>query len=127
MRPLDMYPDSFGSHRGCVFPHAGPASYDPVVESSPGGVPVSGGDIVEAVEAGLKLFEWIGFSMSDDGAYRIEPIPLSVSGDPSNPNVQGIPTRTFALRWVDVATGNEVAAEVDLSTQVVRLFALGPK
>ena len=123
MRPLDMYPDNFGAHKGSVFPHAGPASYTAVVEVSPADFPVTGGDIVEAVEAGLKLFDWIASgSLTDDGAYRVEVIPLTLSDDQV-----GAPSRTMVLRWVVVATGAEVAGGVDLSDRVVRLFALGPK
>lgn len=122
MRPLDMYPDSFGAHRGSVFPHAGPVSYDPVVEESPANLPLAGGDTVEAVEAGLKLFDWVSSVTADSGLFRVEAIPKSLSQYQI-----GAATPTYILRWVTVATNAEVAAGFDLSAEVVRLFALGPK
>ena len=121
-RPLDGYPQPFGYSKGSVFPHAGSADYDPVVETSPPGVPVAGGDIVEAVEAGLKLFDYVGWAMSDSGSYYVQPIPLADSSDQV-----GAPTATWTLRWVVVATGAEAAARDNLSAEIVRLFALGPK
>lgn len=122
LKPLDGYPQPFGYSKGSVFPHVGPADYDPVIESSPIHVPLSGGDILEAVEAGLKLFDYVASATSDDGTYRVEAIPASRSDDQV-----GAPTATYILRWVVVATNAEVAAHINLSDQVVRLFALGPK
>lgn len=121
MRPLDGYPQPFGYSKGSVFPHAGPDDYTVVVEGSPGTVPIVGGDLVEAVEAGLKLLDYVGFAITDDGLYTVQPIP------PSNQDSMPIPSSTWALRWVVNSTGAEVAAHTDLSGQIVRLFALGPK
>lgn len=122
MRPLDGYPQPIGYSKASVFPHAGPTAYNPVVEESPATLPIAGGDRLEAVEAGLKLFDWVSFAISDSGTYRVEPIPVSSSDDQP-----GAPTTTYILRWVVVATNTEVVTGVDLSENIVRLFALGPK
>jgi hypothetical protein len=105
-----------------VFPHVGPSDYTVVVESSPIHVPLTGGDILYAAEAGLKLFDYVGFAISDDGTYLVQPIPASRSDDQV-----GAPTSSYILRWVVVSTGAEVAVHTFLADQVVRLFALGPK
>jgi len=122
LRPLDGYPQPFGYSKGSVFPHVGPASYTVVVESSPIHVPLAGGDIVYAVEAGLKLFDYVAMAITDDGQYMIQPIPASRSDDQV-----GAPTATYILRWVVLSSGAEVTTTTNLSDQVVRLFALGPK
>lgn len=126
MRPLDSSPDSFGAHKASIFPHAGPASYTQVTVGSPAGTVVTvGGDIVEAVEAGMKLFDFVVGGLTDDGLYEVKCIPLSVSGDSSN--VPAIPKTTYRLMWFVVSTGSEVAGAVDLSASIVRLSALGIK
>lgn len=125
MRPLDGYPTSFGSSRASVFPHQGPVLYDPVVEGVAPAL-ATGGDLVEAVTAGMKYFDFVVGGLSDSGAYRVETAPVAESGDPANPSKLGQPSTTYRLRWVVVATGAEAAA-IDLSAEVVRLFALGPK
>lgn len=122
LRPLDGYPQPFGYSKGSVFAHVGPSDYTVVVESSPIHVPLAGGDIVYAVEAGLKLFDYIGFAITDDGQYFVQPIPAARSDDRV-----GAATTSYILRWVVVATGAEVAVHTFLADQVVRLFALGPK
>ncbi len=122
LRPLDGYPQPFGYSKGSVFPHVGPTDYTAVVESSPIHVPLTGGDILYAVEAGLKLFDWVANSLTDDAQYAVQAIPASRSDDHI-----GAPTATYILRWVVLATGTEVTAHTNLSDQVVRLFALGPK
>lgn len=126
MRPMDGFPDSFGSHRASVFPHAGPASYTQVVE---GVAPANatGGDEVSATEAGMKYFDFIASGLTDSGKYRVEVIPQGRSGYVANPSQIGSPAAQFTLRWVVVATGAEVAALVDLSAEIVRLSAIGPK
>jgi len=122
LRPLDGYPQPFGYSKGSVFPHVGPTDYTVVVESSPIHVPLVGGDIVYAVEAGLKLFDYIAMAITDDGQYMIQPIPASQSD-----GTAGRSTTSYILRWVVLATGAEVAVHTFLADQVVRLFALGPK
>lgn len=118
MRPLDGYPQPFGYSKGSVFPHAGPASYTQLVSASP----VTGADDVEAVEAGLKSIDYLVGGISDDGLYEVVSVPVSASD--SQP---GAAQSTYKLVWYTINTRTEVAAEVDLSDSIVRLFALGPK
>lgn len=130
LRPLDGYPDSFGSHRACVFPHAGPTSYTRVTVT-PGTVPMTGGDLVQAGEAGLKYFDVVFGGHSDDGAFSVIAVPVTPTA------IVGGPSQTYRLKWIaQVAgtiggqaqtAGSEAAASTNLSTVTVRLFALGPK
>lgn len=122
LRPLDGYPTSHGSTRFAVFPHAGPALYAQVEIPSPPSVPVSGGDVVEAVECGLKLFDKVVGGLTDSGLYEVKGIPVSRS-DFQN----GAAQPTYILQWFVVSTGAEVGAETDLSDEIVRLHAYGPK
>lgn len=121
-RPLDMYPDSFGAHKGSVFPHAGPTSYIPMQPGSPAAVPIDDGDRVEAIEAGLKYFDFVVGGITDDGLYEVVAVPLSVSS-----NQVGAPTTTYGLVWYVINTRTQVTEATDLSGSTVRLFALGPK
>lgn len=123
MRPLDQYPDSFGSHKSGVFPHAGPAAYVQTDASiSPLPAVLTGGDVVEGSEFGVKLIEFLTGSLSDDGLYFVRPFPKAQSDFQV-----GASQPTYGLEWRVSATGAQVAADVDLSASVVRLFALGVK
>lgn len=129
-RPLDSYPDAWGAHRSSVFPHAGPTSYTQVT-ITPGTVPATGGDTVQAIEAGFKYFDVVVGGMTDDGAFYVQAIPTTVT------NIVGGPSLTYKLRWIAQKTatyggqaqtaGSEAAATTNLSTFTVRLFAVGPK
>lgn len=112
------YPTIIGDHKLSVFAHQGPASY---VQMTTG--PLAGGDTVTVAEAGLHSFDAvIPIDLSDSGLYRVEGV--APVGNPST-NPQGAMATAWKLRWVVVATGAEVAAEVDLSAQTVRLQAVG--
>ncbi len=127
LRPLADFPDAWGAHRTCVFPHVGPVLYAPVVE---GVAPANatGGNLVQAIEAGMKLFEFLLGGQSDSGVYFVQCIPTSASGVVAGAAavLSGIPTTTYRLKWMVAATGAEAAA-IDLSAQIVRLFAIGTK
>lgn len=129
MRPMMGYPTSHGNQRTSVFPHQGPAVYVSVVE---GVAPAlsTGGDTVNARgPAGMKFFDAVWpAGLSDSGTYRVEVLQDAVSGvvGSSSPS-QGQPAPTVRLRWVVVATGAQVAAEEDLSAEIVKLCAWGPK
>jgi hypothetical protein len=127
LRPLDSFPDAFGAHRASVFPHRGPVLYAPVVE---GVAPANAtaGDVVSAVEAGMKLFEFLIGGQSDSGVYFVQCLPTSASGVVAGASavLSGIPTTTYRLKWMVAATGVEAAA-VDLSAEIVRVFAIGSK
>ena len=127
MRPMAGYPTSFGSSRASVFPHRGPASY---VALDPGVAPAlsAGGDVVEAApEAGMKFFDFLVGGHSDSGTYYVIAVPVTASGDPAAPTRLAQPSATYVLRWLDASTDTEVTADVDLSAEIVRLFAIGPK
>ena len=129
-RPLDGYPTPFGSSKISIFPHNGPASYVQVTATA-GTVPVTGGDTVSASEAGLKYFDDVDGGPTDDGAFMVEAIPTTIT------NIVGGPSTTFKLRWISRVTatvggqaqtsGNEVVAGTNLSAEIVRLQAIGPK
>lgn len=127
-RPLDSYPDAWGAHRASVFPHAGPTSYT-VVTITPGTVPSTGGDTVQAVEAGFKFFDHVSGGVTDDGAFTVQAIPVTIT------NIVGGPSTTYKLRWVANKTATyggqaqtintEAVATTNLSTFTVRLKAIG--
>lgn len=118
-RPLDGYPDSFGSHRASVFPHTGPVSYAVLTTG-----PVAGGNVVEASEAGLKYIDWLDARYTDSGTYIVQPF---ITAGHASSSVNGGATTTFRLKWVVLSTGVEVVAGTDLSAEVVRCLAIGPK
>lgn len=122
VRPLDGYPQSFGYSLGSVFPHAGPSSYIPMQPGSPVAVPIDDGNRVQALEAGMKYFDYVAGGLSDDGLYEVVAVPLSRSSTQI-----GAPTTTYGLVWYTVNTRTQVTEGTDLSGSTVRLFALGPK
>jgi len=112
------YPDSWGNRRACVVAHQGPTSYTPVTEESPSAYPIAGGDLLEAVEAGMKYIDWVGPMVADGGIFRVEAIP-------SDQSQYKVPSETMILRWVILATGAEVAAGTNLSANYVRVLVVG--
>ncbi len=120
---------NIGARLSALFSHAGPASYT-VVTATAGTVPVTGGDVVQAVDAGLKYFDFIASgAVTDDGAFYVLPIPVSVSTQ------NGQPATTYRLKWFSLVTaavggqnqtaGLEAVATTNLSAEIVRLFATG--
>ena len=105
-------PQGIGDKYESVFTHAGPASYTQIGVASP----PTGGDVIKAVEAGLKFFEFVESSLSDDGQYTIE-ISHAV-GD------QSLVASVVAI-WCVAATGAQVNGGVNLSGRTVRLRARG--
>lgn len=89
--------------------HAGPSSY---VQLTTG--PLAGGDVLQAVDFGLKFFEHVSAGLSSDGVNRVEVV-----------NPTDAPVTSVRLRWVVVATGAQVAGAVDLSGSVVNILAIG--
>ncbi len=130
-RPLDGYPNPIGAHVESVFPHAGPASYTQIVLGT-APTPATGGDTVQAREAGYKLFESISPALTDSGNYLVLPIPINKSA--VNPGQQ---SATYRLKWVAQVTATlggqsqtintDAAAATNLSAEVVRLRAVGYK
>lgn len=126
MRLMDGYPDAWGAHRAAVVPHAGPASYAQVVAGAAPAL-ATGGDTLQAIEAGMKYIDFVAGGLSDSGTYRVECLPTTVSGSVANPAQQGTPATTYRLRWVVVSSGAEAAAEADLDAEIVRLLVIGHK
>lgn len=112
-RNMFGFPTSIGSQWLGIGPHSGPASYTQVTTG-----PVAGGDSVLATELGMKFINAIQGGFTDDGLYRVDPIPAG-STDPNGA------MSSVTLRWTVVATGAQVAGAVDLSGSVVRLQAIG--
>lgn len=132
MRPMDGSPDSWGATRAATFPHAGPTSYTQVTVGVPPAV-ATGGDTVQAVEAGMKLLDRVIAGVTDSGNYRVDAIPKSASGGTQPAQ----PTTTFCLKWTALRTGSiggqsqvintEAITATNLSTEIVRLTGIGPK
>lgn len=89
--------------------HAGPSSYVQLTTA-----PVGNGDVVLAVEFGLKWIEHLFSAYSSDGLYFLQPI---------NP-ISG-PVTSVHVRWVVLATGSQVAAAVNLSASSANMMAVG--
>ncbi len=131
LRPLDGYPGSWGYQKVAVFPHPGPASYVPITATA-GTIPATGGDTVQAIEAGLKFFDKVDGGYTDDGCFSVVAIPVSSSA--AQP---GAPTTTMRLKWIAQVTatiggqaqtaGSEAVAGTNLSAETVRLLGIGPK
>lgn len=129
-RPLDGYPASIGAHVQSIYPHAGPADYTQVTNGTAPAV-ATGGDTLQAVEAGFKYFESVMSALSDSGDYRVDAIPTSKSA------LTGQQTTTFTLKWTALRTATiggqsqtintQAAASTDLSAEVARLTAFGYK
>jgi hypothetical protein len=110
-----------------VFPHKGPTSYTVVTA----GVLAAGGDQVEAVEAGLKYFDFCAGMGTDSGNFTVQALPEAASGGPV-----GTQMGKMRLRWIaQVAgviggqtqvAGTEAIAATNLSGETVRVFAIGP-
>lgn len=132
-RPMDGFPDSFGSHRASVFPHSGPASYTQVTLAA-ATVPADG-DIVNASEGGLKDIIALQGGLTDDAIFLVVPVPIGPSSTPGGAVAPG--TSQWRLMWIANKTGafggqaqvfgTEAAATTDLSAFTARLTAIGSK
>ena len=120
-RTFDGYPTPVGSSVMSIKGIQGPGSYTQI---TPGTAPAvaTGGQTIQASDFGLKYFDFVSAGLTDTGINRVECIP----GGRSNGAPKGACT-SYTLRWVVVATGAEVAALVDLSSEWVRVKAVGPK
>lgn len=111
-------------------PIQGPPLYTQLVVDSPPDPVAGGGQLIYAVSFGLKLFDMVLGSLCDSGLYFVRAIPVAESGDPDAPINQlslGAQTATYRLVWYIEASGAEVEAGRDLTGEVVRLLAIGPK
>lgn len=119
---IEGYPTSFGNQRVCLFIHTGPASYTAITNATP----PTGGDTVQAIEAGLKYLDALVCPMtSDDGQYIVQAV--SINGNGAGAGTAAVPATTMKLRWLTAATGAEVSGGTNLSARTIRLLAIGPK
>ena len=111
----ENFPKVPGDQPWTVWDHAGPSSYTQVTPGSP----PTGGQVISCAKMGLPTnVVWAQSMGSDDGQYDIVCM-LS----PFNP---GMPSATgLILKWVNAATGAEVAGATDLSGRTVRLMGIG--
>lgn len=132
-RPMDGFPDAFGSHRASVFPHSGPSSYAVVVLAA--ATTPSGGDLVNASEGGLKDIISLEGGLTDDGIFLVVPVPIGPSSTPQGAVAPG--TSQWRLMWIANKTGafggqaqtfgTEAVVGTDLSAFTARLTAIGSK
>ena len=131
MRPFDGSPDSWGATKTSRLPHAGPASYV-VVTVGVAPACATGGDTLEAVSAGMKWLDYVIGGITDTGHYRVDAIPKHQSGA-----TQGQQSTSYTLKWTSLVTASlggqsqvvntEAIVGTDLSAEIVRLLAIGPK
>lgn len=121
---FDRSPDSWGSHRASVFAVTGPAPYTRITAASPVSVPSAGGQVIQAVQAGLSLFDIVYGSMSDSGLYFVRCVPVSASSGRAGVGGQ---QSTYRLVWYVASTNVEVPTGFTLSNEWVRLLAVGTK
>jgi len=136
-RALGGYPQPAGAKVESIFPHLGPASYVQITVTA-GTIPVTNGDTVYATEAGMKFFDRLEAGQTDDGAFTVQAIPVTIT-NPSNPNstsaLSGIPSTSYKLKWISNVTatiggqvqtaGTEAVAGTNLSAECVRCYAKG--
>ena len=118
------YPKQPGDTPWSIADINGPTSYVQIVEESPGPpvVPPSGGQPLFPRDFALESFHILLAQGSADGGYAVQVIPLLVV-DTSNPG--GDAFVQALLMWIDLGTGQQVAAGEDLSQFSVRLLAIG--
>src|SRR5262245_23456034 len=113
MRPLDGYPTSIGSSVLSIRGVAGPSSYTQLSLDSPPNPNPTWGQQIQAVQFGMKFFDYVQGSLSDSGVYFVRCIPDAPSGNPSAPATQiplGAQKTTYTVVWYFEASGAEVAA-----------------
>jgi hypothetical protein len=125
---ITPFPDSprngaWGDRPYALIDWAGPSSYVQVTnDNTPPITPPTGGQAIGpsnfGLTAGLEGIFVVGSSLS--GAYTVQAFQ---AGSGYN---QGSNNATWLLRWLVAATGAEVAASVNLSTEIVRLIGFGP-
>ena len=108
---LKGFPDPVGGRSVlCVVDHQGPASYTTGGETFPQQGIYGGPNSL-----GLRSILWCSGGTSEGGLYRVIPIFGGGGG------VHG----TIKLQWWVISTGDQVAADVDLSGSVIRLLTIG--
>jgi hypothetical protein len=113
------YPKQPGDTPWSIIDVDGPASYVQITPGSPGPpvVQPSGGQPVFPQDFGLQSFHIVLAQQSNDGRYAVSAIPVRLEGDDA--------FNEALLDWIDLATGQQVAAGTNLSRSSVRLLAIG--
>lgn len=110
--PLMGYFQNFGTKNAGVFELAGPTLY------------AAGGQTLNASQFGMGGFDFVdaGGGLSYSGTYycRIQYLPVDAAPSAQTP---GGNTQVKVV-WYVLATNAEAGA-IDLSTEIVRLFAMG--
>jgi hypothetical protein len=119
---LDGYPFYIGSKKILVVDYKGPASYTTGGESLTAKEFGQGG--IDAIEPLNK--QWLEITQGGVATYQL--VAASLSGTyfatiKFGASAQGA-VSSVTIQWWVVATGAEVAAAVDLSSEVVRLLGL---
>ena len=107
------YPAPPGNKKTSIIDVVGPASYTQVTP----GTPPTGGQLISASEFGLINIESVYASGSDNGQYEVVVI--------QDPHFLNNPSGGVRLLWKVAATGAEVVGATPLSTQLIRLTAIG--
>ena len=94
--------DTQGIRHQYTVDHTGPMIY------------VTGGETIEASRFGFKEIAQVIAGASQDALYQALPLFLKNSSQPE-----------FTLLWLDLTTGLEVGAGIDLSASPVRLTVIG--
>lgn len=101
---LRGYPDRIGKRFAFVGNGKGPSSYTQYA---------NGGDVVSGLPF-QNYIDSIAPAVSVSGTYVVYPIPKTVGA-----------RQTWALKWVTISTGTEVAASTNLSAESVQLGGFG--
>lgn len=115
------YPKSPGDTPWSVTDIIGPHSYVQITpgDDGPPIVPPSGGQAVFPSDFALQSIHFAVAMASSDGKYAVEIIPV-----PSVPAGDGTFSKLL-LMWIDLSTGEQVAAGEELDDSSVRLMAVG--
>lgn len=119
--PLPDYPQPFGTRKINVTDHQGPLLY------------ATGGEVVTANTFGFGTFDDVragfSFNQNNTGNYTVRALtPIAQAPRVSNNNVVGnIPTgaNNVTLQWIVTSTGNEAAANTNLTGEFVRVQYIG--
>lgn len=103
-RVLPGYETYWGNKKVEIIEHFGPASY------------ATGGETYTASQVGWGGFDRVSASISYSGTYQMRVLYGSTA-------VGAV--ASVKIMWVVIATGAEVAAAVNLSTEITRLELLG--
>lgn len=115
MRPLSGYPTSWGNKKVTIAPIAGPSVYVEYV------APSTGGQEVQAHPYGVKVIDKVIAGISRSGLYRVECVQIEAS----TVNGVSLGATQFILMWFVIATGAQVAADVDLDAEIVDVMIIG--